>query len=56
MFRRAAGASKEFSGIGKSPVTIEIARPMSASSARFRRTTSGEVSRPSCDARMQRAW
>ena len=45
-----------FSGIGKSPVAIETARPSESRNSRFSRTTSNGVCVPTCDALMQTAW
>ena len=57
MLRSASGPSASlFCGIGKSPVTIDTARPWPSSMARAARTSSAAEWVPSCEARMQRAW
>ena len=56
MFRRASGPRSLFSGMGKSPVAMETARPSDSRNSRFSRATSKGVCVPTCDALMQTAW
>ena len=56
MLRSDPGPSSEFSGMGKSPVTMETPRPRVASSSRAASTSSREESTPTWEARMQTAW
>ena len=56
MSRSDPAPSSEFSGMGKSPVTMETPRPRPASSSRAADTSSREESTPTWEARMQTAW